>query len=139
MDGSGENYLKSAEYSRLASRKAEKAASFNDAIAHAKKRVTSLERLPRTDEVDKQIIDARTILGPYMAQMHYFVEAKEAIDPIIDLAMRHDYKKRLCQIYTILGTYHCFVEENYSGGFKAFEEALKISGEVKDIITSGYL
>jgi len=42
-----ENYLKSAEYSRLASRKAEKAASLNDAIVHTKKRVTSLERLPR--------------------------------------------------------------------------------------------
>jgi len=130
-----ENYSKSAEYSRLAGRKAEKAASFNDAIAHAKKRVASLERLPRTDEVDKQIIDAGTILGLYMAQMHYFFEAKEAIDPIIDLAMRHNYKKRLCQIYTILGTYHCFVEDNYPEAFKAFEEALKISGEVKDIIT----
>ena len=41
----GENYLKAAEYSRLASRKAEKTASLNDAIAHTKKRVTSLERL----------------------------------------------------------------------------------------------
>ena len=67
-----DNYLKAAEYSRLAGRKAEKAASFKDAIAHAKKRVESLEKLTRTDEVDKQIIDARTILGLYMAQMHLF-------------------------------------------------------------------
>jgi tetratricopeptide (TPR) repeat protein len=131
-----ENYSKSAEYSRLAGRKAEKGASLSDAIVYAKKRVTSLERLPRTDEVDQQIIDARTIFGLYMAQMHYFVEAKEAIDPIIDLAIRQGYKKRLCQIYTILGPYYCFVKENHPEGFKAFEEALKISGEVKDIITS---
>jgi len=130
-----ENYLKSAEYSRFASRKAEKAASLNDAIAHAKKRVTSLERLPQTDDIQKQIIDARTILGLYTAQMNYHVEAKNAIDPIIGLAIKHDYKKRLCQIYTILGTYHLFVEDNYPEAFKALEEALKISEEVKDTVS----
>jgi tetratricopeptide (TPR) repeat protein len=130
-----ENYLKSAEYSRFASRKAEKTASFNDAIAHTKRRITSLERLPQTDEVDKQIIDARTVLGLYTAQMIYLVEAKNAIDPIIDLALKHNYKKRLCQIYTILGTYHLFVEDNYPEAFKALEEALKISEEVKDIVS----
>ena len=69
-----------------------------------------------------------------MTQVNYHVEAKEAIDPIIDLAIKHNYKKRLSQIYTTLGTYHCFVEENYPEAFKAFEEALKISEEVKDIV-----
>jgi class 3 adenylate cyclase/tetratricopeptide (TPR) repeat protein len=131
-----ENYLKSAEYSRLAGRKAEKTASLNDAIAHTNRRVTSLERLPRTDELDKQIIDARTALGLYMTQLDYHVEAKEAIDPIINLAIKRDYKRRLCQIYTILGTYYCFVEENFPEAFKALEEALKISEEIKDIVTS---
>jgi class 3 adenylate cyclase/tetratricopeptide (TPR) repeat protein len=130
-----ENHSKAAEYSRLASRKAEKAASFNDAIAYANKRVTSLERLSRTDEIDKQIIDARTALGLYTAQMNYHVESKNAIDPIIDLAVKHDYKKRLCQIYTILGTYHLFVEDNYPEAFKALEKALKISEQVKDIVS----
>jgi class 3 adenylate cyclase/tetratricopeptide (TPR) repeat protein len=129
----GENYSKSADYSRLASRKAEKAASLNDAIAYTKKRVTSLERLPRTEDVEKQIIDARTVLGLYNAQMTYFVEAKEAIDPIVDLAVRRNYKRRLCQIYTILGGYYWFVEENYPKASKALEQALKISEEVKDI------
>ena len=47
----------------------------------------------------------------------------------------HDYKKRLSQIYTILGTYYCFVEENYPEAFKALEKALKISEEVKDIVS----
>jgi class 3 adenylate cyclase/tetratricopeptide (TPR) repeat protein len=130
-----ENYLKSAEYSRFASRKAEKTASLNDAIAHTKKRITSLEKSSQTEDVEKQIIDARAVLGLYMTQLNYHVEAKEAIDPIIDLAIKHDYKKRLSQIYTILGTYHCFVEENYPEAFKAFEEALKISEEVKDIVS----
>ena len=130
-----ENYSKSAEYSRLAGRKAEKTASFNDAIAYAKTRVASLERLTRTGDIEKQIIDARTVLGLYIAQMNYFVEAKEAIDPIIDLATKHDYKRRLCQIYTILGTYYWSGEENYPEAFKAFEEALKISEEGKDIVS----
>jgi len=131
-----ENYLKSAEYSRLASRKAEKTASLNDAIVFAKKRIASIEQLPRTEDVEKQIIDARTVLGLYMAQMFYHIEAKEAIDPIIDLAIKRDLKRRLCQIYTILGSYYWSAEENYPEAFRAFEEALKISGEVKDILTA---
>jgi class 3 adenylate cyclase/tetratricopeptide (TPR) repeat protein len=131
----GENYLKSAEYSRLAGRKAEKTASLKDAIAHTKKRITSLERLPQTDDIQKQIIDARVVLGLYMTQVNYHVEAKEAIDPITDLAIKHNYKKRLSQIYTILGTYYCFVEDNYPEAFKAFEEALKISEEVRDVVS----
>jgi len=131
-----ENYLKSAEYSRLASRKAENTASLNDAITHSKKRVTSLERLTRTDDIQKQIIDARTIFGLYMAQMSYNVEAKEAIDPVINLAIKYNYKKRLCQIYAILGTYHFFVEENYVEASRALGKALKTSEEVKDNLTS---
>ena len=131
-----ENYSKSGEFSRLASRKAEKAASFHDAIAFTKKRVTSLERLPQKDEVQKQIIDARGVLGLYLAERNYFPEAKEAIDPIIDLAIKYDYKRRLCQIYSILGAYYSFVEDNYPESFKALEEALKISEQVKDTVTS---
>jgi tetratricopeptide (TPR) repeat protein len=130
-----ENYSKAAEYSRLASRKAEKTASFNDAIAYARTRVASLERLTHTEDVEKQIIDARTVLGLYIAQMNYFVEAKEAIDPIINLAIKRDYKRRLSHIYTILGTYYWSGEENYPEAFKAFEEALKISEEGKDIVS----
>jgi class 3 adenylate cyclase/tetratricopeptide (TPR) repeat protein len=131
-----ENYLKSAEYSRLASRKAEKTASLNDAIVFAKKRIASIEKLPQTEDIQKQIIDARTILGLYLSEMIYNVEAKEAIDPIIDLAIKHNDKRRLCQIYTILGVYYCFVEDNYIEAFKALEEALKTSEEIKDFITS---
>jgi tetratricopeptide (TPR) repeat protein len=132
----GENYSKAAEYSRVSSRKAEKTASLNDAIAYSKKRVASLERLTQTENVEKQIVDARTTLGLYIMQMNYHVEAKQTIDPIIDLARKHNYKRRLCQIYTILGSYHLFVEDNFTAAFKAFELALKISGEIRDNTTS---
>jgi tetratricopeptide (TPR) repeat protein len=133
---SGEIYSKAAEYSRLAGRKAEKAASLNDAIDHARKRVTSLERLPRTEDVEKKIIDARVVLGLYLAQMSFNAEAKEVVDPIIDMAIRHDYKRKLSQIYAIIGNYYCFVEENYQNGFKVLEEALNISEETKDLVAS---
>ena len=133
-----ENYAKAAEYLRMAGRKAEKAASFPDAIAHAQKRIACLEKLPMNEEGQKKIIDARTVLGFYLGQLNYYYEAKEAIDPIIDLAIRLDYKKRLCQIKTLRGAYHSFVEENFPAGFRAFEEALQISQEIKDGLTSSY-
>jgi tetratricopeptide (TPR) repeat protein len=131
-----EIYAKAAEYSRLAGRKAEKSVAFSDAIAHAQKRIVCLEKLPRTDEGQKKIIDARTVLGLYLAQLNYFFEAKEAIDPIVDHAIRQGYEKRLCQIYTILGIYHYNVAENFPAAFQAFEEALKTSEEVKDNVSS---
>jgi len=133
-----ENFAKSAEYLRMAGRKAEKAASFQDAIAHSKKRIACLEKLPMTDEGQRKIIEARTALAFYLGQLNYYFEAREAIDPIIDLAIKQDYKKRLCQIRTIQGVYHYMVEENFPAAFQAFEEALKISDELKDILTSSY-
>ena len=134
----GENYAKAAEYSRLSGKKAEKAASFPDAIAHAKKRISSLEKLPMTEEGQRKIIDARTTLALYLGQLNYYFEAREAIDPIIDVATKQGYKKRLCQIRTIQGVYHYMVEEDFPAAFQAFEEALKISDEIKDILTSSY-
>ena len=133
-----ENYTKAAEYSRLAGKKAEKAASFQDAIAHAKKRITCVEKLPLTDEGQRKVVDARTALAFYLGQLNYYFDAREAIDPIIDLATKQGYKKRLCQIRTIQGVCHYMLEENFPAAFQAFEEALKISDEIKDILTSSY-
>ena len=131
-----ENYAKAAEYSRMAGRKAEKAASFPDAIAHAQKRIACLEKLPMSEEGQRKIIDARTILGLYLNQLNRYIEAKEAIDPIFDLAIKQDYKRRLCQIRSIQGLYDYIVEEDFPAAYQAFEEALKISDEIKDIVTS---
>jgi len=131
----GENYSKGAEYSRLAGRKAEKTASLNGAIAFARKSVACVERLPRTREVERQIIEARVLLGLYLVQMYCHVDAKAAIEPVIDFARKHNYKKRLAQMCAILGNYFYQVEENYNESFRAFEEALRTSEEVNDLIT----
>ena len=129
-----ENYLKSAEYSRLAGKKAEKIASLNGAITHFNKRVSSLEKLPRTDDVEKHIVDARTALGLYLIQIFYFVEAKETVDPIIERVFRSVNKKRISQIHTILGSYSQWFEEDYTKAFEHLDIALRISTETGNIV-----
>ena len=97
------NYERGADYSKLAEKKAEKAASFTDTVAYAKKRISCLEKLPVVDEVEKKIIGARTVLGLYYIQLGLPVEAKAAVDPIVDLAIKRNYKRRVSQINVILG------------------------------------
>jgi class 3 adenylate cyclase/tetratricopeptide (TPR) repeat protein len=130
-----ENHEKGAEYSRLAARKAQKAASFKDAIIHGEKRTACLEKLPRTEDVERNIIDSRLTLGLYNIQGSYFNEAKEAIEPIVDLAVKHGDKRRLSQIYTILGTHSFVSQEDYPKAFQYLQEALKIAEELKDFVT----
>jgi tetratricopeptide (TPR) repeat protein len=130
-----ENYEKGAEYSRLAARKAQKAASFKDAIIHGEKRTACLEKLPRTEDVEKNIIDSRLTLGLYNIQGSYFNEAKEAIEPIVDLAVKHGDKRRLSQIYTILGTHSFVSQEDFPKAFEYLKEALKIAEELNDFVT----
>ncbi len=130
-----ENYEKGAKYLKLSGKKAEKTASLNDAITYAKKRVASIEKLTQTDDMAKELIDDRTILGLYMAQMSYYFEAKEAIDPIFNLALKHDYKRRISQIYTIVGLYNVYVDDDFLEASKYLEKALKISEEVNDIVS----
>jgi class 3 adenylate cyclase/tetratricopeptide (TPR) repeat protein len=134
-----ENYEKGADYARLAGKKAEKLVSFTGAISYAQKRVACLEKLPQREEVQRKIIDARTVLGIYMSQMSYIREAKEAIDPIMDLAFKSGDQKRLSQLYIILGIYHYMVEENISEALKHLEQALVISEEVKNIFSTVFV
>jgi tetratricopeptide (TPR) repeat protein len=118
----------------LAARKAQKAASFKDAIIHAEKRTSCLEKLPRTVDAEKNIIDSRLTLGLYNVQSSYFNEGKEAIESIIDLAIKHGDQKKLSQIYTILGT-HSLSQEDYPKAFQYLQEAIKIAEESKDFTT----
>ncbi|MDH3574912.1 MAG: AAA family ATPase [Desulfobacteraceae bacterium] len=138
-----ENHEKGYKYCKLAGKKAEKAASFTDAIEYTRKRIVCLEKLPLKEDVLKRIIDARSSLGLYMFQMYYFVEAKEAIEPIIDLAIKSGYKKKLSQIYTIMGTYNYWVEEDAPTALKYLEDAFQISEELNDVVSlffsSGWL
>ncbi len=131
-----ENYENAAEYYRLAAQKAEKTASMNDAIGYAGKVVESLEKLPRTEDVQKKRIDARTTLGLYYVQMISYSDAKGAIDPIVDLAFQINCEDRLPAILTITANYEVLVQEDYTSGRKHFEEAVKIAGEINDTASS---
>ena len=130
-----ENYVKAAECYRLAGRKAERAVSFTNAISLAGKWVACLEKLPRTKDVEKKMIDARTTLGFYKLQMHNFAEAKKAIDPIVDLALKHDYKKRLTQIYTIIGVNSYYIDEDFSKAAEFFQKAIELAEKTNNLIS----
>ena len=58
-----ENYEKGDQYCKLICRKAEKSGSLNDAITYGEKRLACLEMLPKTEDVQKKIIDARVSTG----------------------------------------------------------------------------
>ena len=91
-----------------------------------------IEKLPQTDDMQKRRIDARTWLGHYYLQMNYWEEAKKAIEPIVKLAVKKDYKRRLPQIYTIMGANNYSIKQDMSEIFSHMEEAIKIAEEIND-------
>jgi len=123
----GRDYAKGAEHCKLAARKAVKSASLNDAISIGKKRITCLENLQPSEEKEKEIIDARTNLGLYYVQLSYLVKAYEAVSSIVELALKHNYEKRLSQIYTIIGTYYFGNKGDVPTGLHYLDKALKIA------------
>ena len=133
---SSDNYEKGAKFSRLAERAAEKAGSLTDALEYAQKRIDCLEKLPQTDGIKKEIIDARTALGLYSIQSGFHADANNAVVPVLELAETMAYKRRLSQIYTIIGTYNYMVEENFPAALKNLEAALDISRELGDMVST---
>jgi predicted ATPase len=98
-----QNFQKGASYAKLAAKRAQKAASYNDAINYGNKRVACLERMPQSKGVEKELIDARVTLGLYYNQMFYLSKANEAVTPIVELASKQNYKRRISQIKSIIG------------------------------------
>ena len=131
-----ENNEKGAEYCNLAARKAEKTATFKEAISYRVKQASCLEKLPLTEDVEKKIIDARTIHGLYYIQLGNYVEAKKAVEPIVDPAIKRNYKRRLTQIYIILGAHNFWVDENSTDALENFEKASKMAEDLNDFLSS---
>ena len=130
-----ENYEKGAVYSKLTSKRAERKGSLIEAINYALKRVSCLEKLPRTDSLENEIIHLRTILGLFMIEMNYFKKAQEITAPIVELTLKGGDKKRIAQILTIIGACESAVEENFPKGFEHLKEALRISKKTEDMAT----
>ncbi|MBC2713685.1 MAG: AAA family ATPase [Desulfobacteraceae bacterium] len=130
-----ENYEKGAEYSKLAGRMARKRSAFSDAISYAQKTIFCLEKFSNTDAVQKKIIDARTSLAAYCVVINLHVAAKEAVAPIVDLAVNLNYQKKLPIIYVSTGSFSIYVEEDYPKGFEDLQKAIKISEETGDFFS----
>jgi class 3 adenylate cyclase/tetratricopeptide (TPR) repeat protein len=126
------NYRKSADYSKSAMKKALKAVLFNDAIDHAKKAVFCLEKLERTEAVQREIIDARTDLAGCYLNVTRNIEAKEAVEPVAELAEELDYPKGLTGVYTALGAYNLWVEEDHARAYQYLKKVVSISEETRD-------
>jgi len=130
----GENYEKAAQYAKLASKKAHKTASMNDAISFTEKGIACPEKLQSTEEVLIKIIDTRTILGLYMTQMQRHSESIRIIDPIVHAAEERNYKRRLSQIYTIRGTHESWVTKT-SRARECLARSLGLANELWDVVT----
>jgi class 3 adenylate cyclase/tetratricopeptide (TPR) repeat protein len=130
-----ENFEKGEQYCKLVCTKAQNTVSFKDAITFSKKRIECLERLPQTEDVQKKIIDARVALGLYLTHMNLYTEAKDAVAPVIDLALKYDYKRRLCRIYFIEGAYYLYYKEDLPKAFQNLKKALEVSEEAGDLLS----
>jgi class 3 adenylate cyclase/tetratricopeptide (TPR) repeat protein len=133
-----DNFEKGAEYSRLAGKQAQLRSSYSDAISYAKKGVFCLERLPQTEATQKSIIDARTALSNYCMGLNYHFEGMQAVAPIVNLAQKINYKKRLPRIYVATGTYNIFVEEDLVKGIEDLIQAKTLSEETGDFLSLWY-
>jgi class 3 adenylate cyclase/tetratricopeptide (TPR) repeat protein len=130
-----EDYEKGAEYARLEAKRLQKTGSIRDAIEYAKKSVNGLEKLPPTEANQKKRIDARTTLANYYLNLNFHSHAREAVEPILDLALTLNYRKRLPAIYTAIGSYYLMVEEDSHKGLVHIDKATTISEEVADYLS----
>jgi len=131
----GESFEKGAQYSELAAKKANSAASATEVFNYAKNRVFCTEKLPSSDPVKKKIIDARTALAAYYINYAHIIEAYETVIPILKLAVEMDYQKKLPIIYTVLGVHAFAYEESNEKGLKYLNEALRISKKTQNPIS----
>jgi tetratricopeptide (TPR) repeat protein len=131
----GENYEKGESYARLAARKVEKSGSLAESIDYEKNRIACLERLPKAEEIERRLIDARVTLGLYHMQVDQLQEAKAAVDPVIERVRAASPGRRLGQIYTILGNHSYWVSEDFENTFRYLGEAIRISEVVHDPVS----
>jgi tetratricopeptide (TPR) repeat protein len=129
----GKDYAKGAEYARLTAKRAKDGGSFVDAVSYSEKRISCLEKLPQSAESLEKTIDARTTLGLYLTQTTDFVAAKEAIEPIIDVAVSSGYRKRISQIYAILTAYYTMAGDDGQKALCYGHKALEISETLDDM------
>ncbi|MCE5266251.1 MAG: AAA family ATPase [Deltaproteobacteria bacterium] len=126
-----EDYEKGAKYAKLEARRYQKAGSFSDAIEYAKKSIACLEKLPQTEANQKKVVDARTTLSNYYLDVNFYLHARRTVEPVLDLALALNYRKKLPAIYTAIGLNYLYVEEDRKG-LEFIDQTVSIAGEVAD-------
>ncbi len=132
----GDNFERAALFAKLSSQRARKTGALTDAVAYARKRVASLEQLPRSDEIARQVAKSRIVLGLILLEMNYLPEAKEAIEPIIIDVLKSDQKRMQSQILSILGIHSSWVDEDLRAAIEQLTRALSRSEATGDAGTS---
>ena len=88
----------------------------------------------RRNGIQKKLIDTRVMLSTYYISVGYHIEAKEAVEPIVDLAVQLNYQKRMPGIYTAMGIYYIWVEEDFAKGVPYLKEVFDIAAKVGDFL-----
>ncbi|MFW6334480.1 MAG: AAA family ATPase, partial [Desulfosalsimonas sp.] len=125
---------KAAKYLQFAAKRARRAGSYEDAIEYSKKRVQAIEQLPHSEEVAKWRIDARTALANHYMALSRHVEAKDAVDPIVDQALDLDYRRGLPAIFAALGSYWVLME-NYDKAIAYLQQAIDAAQDTGDWVS----
>ena len=73
------------------------------------------------------------MLSTYYGTLNYHIEAKEVVEPIVDLAVHLNYRKRMSSIYNAIGIYYILAEEDFSRGVPYLKNALEIASQVGDM------
>jgi len=130
----GGDFEKAAQYFLLAQERAPRTSAYTTAFALGKKAVACLEKLPKTVEMQKRVIDARVTLSRNCIILSRYVEARDAVAPVFDLVHELDYRKSLPPIYVILAAYLIQVEEKYNDAEtrRYLMEAQRLALEEKD-------
>jgi class 3 adenylate cyclase/tetratricopeptide (TPR) repeat protein len=129
------NHEKGAEYSTLSSKKAQKGGAITNAIEYSKWIVSCYEKLPESDEMTRKIVDARTRLAKYYQNLSYHSDAKNAVEPIVELAEKINYHEKLPSIYSVLGAYDYLVLENFKSAEAHLKKATVLAEKENDLIS----
>lgn len=128
----GNEYERGAMYCRLAAAKAARSGAFNEAIFFTHRRIMCLEKISAKEDMPIELVRARRTLGLLYAANNYLIEAKQAVQPVVESAERLNAKDALGYIYTILGTYSYFVKEDFDTALKYLADAARIAEQLGD-------
>jgi class 3 adenylate cyclase/tetratricopeptide (TPR) repeat protein len=128
-----EDFEKSADYSKLTYERARAQGALPLAISYCQKRIAALQHLPPTPEAQRQLIDARTYLGLTLFMGGHLAGAKEAVEPIVEMTLKSNDKRRLAQIHLILGSFQYVIEEDFDPAFDHLQKAIRNAEGVGDV------